>query len=66
MRIKQLIVLTAVAYTGVSPAVSQVSPSINAPIDTFNYILGTQTIGVKYQFTEATRLVETAIKRLTP
>lgn len=31
-----------------------------APIDTFNYILGTQTIGVKYQFTQATRLVETA------
>lgn len=28
--------------------------------DTFKYILGTQTIGVKYQFTRKTRLVETA------
>ena len=30
------------------------------PVDTFNYVLGTQTIGAKYQFTEKARLVETA------
>ncbi|NQV34072.1 MAG: hypothetical protein HQ515_15375, partial [Phycisphaeraceae bacterium] len=42
---------TAVSH-GVSPK--------DQTIDTFNYILGTQTIGVKYQFTEDTRLVETA------
>lgn len=29
-------------------------------VDTFKYILGTQTIGVKYGFTKKTRLVETA------
>ena len=29
-------------------------------VDTFNAILGTQTIGVRYGFTEKTRLVETA------
>lgn len=30
------------------------------PIDGFNAVLGTQTIGVKYGFTDKTRLVETA------
>lgn len=29
-------------------------------IDSFNYVLGTQTIGIRYQFTEKTGLVETA------
>ncbi|MEM9398657.1 MAG: hypothetical protein AAF984_00470 [Verrucomicrobiota bacterium] len=35
-------------------------PSPESEIDTTNYVLGTQTIGVKYQFTEKTTLVETA------
>ena len=30
------------------------------PVDTVNYVLGTQTIGVKYTFTKSTGLVETA------
>lgn len=39
---------------------TQVSQQKMPSIDRFNYVLGTQTIGVKYQFTEDTRLVETA------
>jgi hypothetical protein len=35
------------------------SPSTRR-VDTVNYVLGTQTIGVKYKFTEKTSLVETA------
>jgi hypothetical protein len=34
--------------------------SAEEPIDTVNYFLGTQTIGVRYGFTDKTRLVETA------
>ena len=43
--------------------VSQANQRMTASVpnlDTFNYILGTQTIGAKYQFTNDTRLVETA------
>ena len=32
----------------------------NAPLDTYNYVLGTQTIGAAYQFTQEPRLIETA------
>ncbi|MGJ8643538.1 MAG: hypothetical protein ACSHX9_09040 [Luteolibacter sp.] len=32
----------------------------NEAIDPFNYVLGTQSIGIRYQFTEQTGLVETA------
>jgi len=37
----------------------KVSPSTRR-VDTVNYVLGTQTIGIKYKFTEKTGLVETA------
>ena len=37
----------------------KVSPSTRR-VDTVNYVLGTQTIGIKYKFTEQTGLVETA------
>ncbi len=33
---------------------------MNESVDSFNYILGTQTIGIKYRFTKETGLVETA------
>jgi hypothetical protein len=32
----------------------------NAPLDSYNYVIGTQTIGAAYQFTKEPRLVETA------
>ena len=32
----------------------------NAPLDTYNYVIGTQTIGASYQFTQEPILVETA------
>jgi len=51
----------------VPPARVEKSHSVQAPERKaslappgFNYILGTQTIGAKYQFTDKTRLVETA------
>jgi len=47
-----LLVLSMTCATGAPPKAQ--------PVDTFNYVLGTQTIGVKYQFTNETRLVETA------
>jgi hypothetical protein len=38
------------------------TPALSDPgsLDPFNYILGTQTFGVKYSFTDKSRLVETA------
>lgn len=35
-------------------------PDHDPDVESFNYVLGTQTIGVRYQFTKKTRLVETA------
>jgi hypothetical protein len=48
-------VLLCLSVTGATGA-----PPKAEPVDTFNYVLGTQTIGIKYQFTEKTGLVETA------
>jgi len=59
-----LLCLGGLTCVSASLAVSQDVPPGRNPIDTFNYVLGTQTIGVKYQFTEATRLVETAARIL--
>ena len=39
---------------------SAATPTAQSRLDTFDYILGTQTIGASYQFTAQTRLVETA------
>lgn len=47
--------LLNVAVAGVATA-----PSTTPRIDTVNYILGTQTIGPKYHFTDRSSLVETA------
>jgi len=54
-----LIMITSALVSAVSSQSNNVSPSIQG-IDTFNYVLGTQTIGIKYKFTEKTGLVETA------
>ena len=55
------VMFVALATAGASES-RPASPDVagQAPMDRFNYILGTQTIGVKYQFTQATKLVETA------
>jgi len=38
------------------------APSINDEMKEFNYVVGTQSVGAKYKFTEETNLVETAIR----
>jgi hypothetical protein len=50
----------ALVLASATPALPQDVRPAPDPIETFNYILGTQTIGVKYGFTDKTRLVETA------
>lgn len=52
------VVLFLLSVTGVL-SLEASSPSEDS-IDTQNYVLGTQTIGIRYQFTEKTGLVETA------
>lgn len=54
-----LIVITSVLLSMTNAQSNKTHPSIKR-IDTFNYVLGTQTIGIKYKFTEKTGLVETA------
>src|SRR5687768_4008252 len=54
--------LMVIALALVSVAAAQsgtVSPSTRR-VDTVNYVLGTQTIGIKYKFTAQTGLLETA------
>ena len=53
----------ALVFAGASPA-GKTAAGKEKRADTFNYILGTQTIGVKYQFTKKTKLVETASRIL--
>jgi hypothetical protein len=48
------------ALIHVANAHSDKVPPCNQRVDTVNYVLGTQTIGIKYKFTEKTGLVETA------
>jgi hypothetical protein len=51
----------AVLFSAVVAAASaQESARPSPAVDGFNLVLGTQTFGVKYQFTQETRLVETA------
>lgn len=52
--------MAAVAFSLLLSLTATGTPPKAEPVDTFNYVLGTQTIGVKYQFTTQTRLVETA------
>src|SRR4030095_10003909 len=54
-----LIVITLVLVSGAVAENQNVSPS-NRRGDTVNYVLGKQTIGIKYKFTEETGLFETA------
>ncbi|HMJ66630.1 MAG TPA: hypothetical protein VK615_14900 [Candidatus Binatia bacterium] len=62
MRVRSRRFLAIITLASVSVAVAAgegVSPSTGR-VDTVNYVLGTQTIGIKYKFTEQTGLVETA------
>jgi len=54
-----LIVITLALVSGAFAQNDKVSPGTRR-VDTVNYVLGTQTIGIKYKFTEETGLVETA------
>ena len=42
------------------PAAGDPAPPDDPEVTRYNYVIGTQTIGVRYGFTEDTRLVETA------
>lgn len=55
-----LLSLFAHVLVGMGSAQTTAVPLSELRIDTVNYVLGTQTIGVQYQFTEKTSLVETA------
>lgn len=54
-----LIIACALILFGAAPA-GKTKAAKTKRVDTFNYVLGAQTIGVKYGFTKKTRLVETA------
>jgi hypothetical protein len=54
-----VLLLLAMARSGVSAQQSSRS-SILSPIDSYDYVIGTQSIGAAYQFTKETKLVETA------
>lgn len=53
------IVVTAVLFSSCLAGTSQ-KTAFEKEINEFNYILGTQTVGAKYKFTDETNLVETA------
>jgi len=53
-------VICVVAAVGFCGDINEVQMDCNSRTNKPNYILGTQTFGVKYQFTNQTRLVETA------
>jgi len=60
MPLHGLVIMVALAFASADEARSQDIRAKAEPIDPFNYVLGTQTIGVKYKFTGKTGLVETA------
>jgi len=60
MDIWRLAFLAVLTLTSVDFVRSQDVRVKAEPVDAYNYVLGTQTIGVKYGFTDQTRLVETA------
>jgi len=52
--------MLAAADPAVAPAKAKAGLARLSELDAFNYVLGTQTIGATYQFTEESVLVETA------
>jgi len=52
--------VVTLAWVNVAGARENKTPSHFRCIDTVNYMLGTQTFGVKYKFTDKTSLIETA------
>ena len=57
---KILFLTILVVYAGVVFAGKQKKCKFEKQIEGFNYIVGTQTVGAKYKFTNETNLVETA------
>ncbi len=57
---KILIFTILVLFAGIVVAKKQKSCKFEKRINDFNYVLGTQTVGAKYKFTDETNLVETA------
>ncbi|MFT6883729.1 MAG: hypothetical protein ACJAVY_002535, partial [Marinoscillum sp.] len=56
-------VMSVIAVTGLIMAMSAYtkdSSKMEEEIDDFNFVIGTQTVGAKYKFTNKTMLVETA------
>ena len=58
--------LTLSAHSGVAADAADAPPAVATPaplsaVDRFNYVVGTQTIGASYQFTDQPRLLETAL-----
>jgi hypothetical protein len=57
-----LFVVGSLAYACVSAFTSVDSTKIPTEVKSYNYVIGTQTVGSKYKFTDKTMLVETAIE----
>lgn len=58
---RKILVFTVLLFcTGIVLAKKHKSCKIDKQINEFNYIIGTQTVGAKYKFTNETNLVETA------
>ena len=60
VRSRPFLIVITLALVSVAVAQSNKVSPITRRVDTVNYVLGTQTIGIKYKFTEQTGLVETA------
>lgn len=60
LRAASISVLALLALVGFSRWAASAELASMPPIDRFNYVVGTQTIGASYQFTSQPRLVETA------
>lgn len=60
IQMRSLPVLIPLLWAGVSVAQDGLPSAATRRVDTINTVLGTQTIGIKYTFTDQTGLVETA------
>jgi hypothetical protein len=57
---RAFLLLITLAFVTSAVAQAGTASASTGRVDTVNYVLGTQTIGIKYKFTEQTGLVETA------
>ena len=58
--LRTVFIVITLVFANVDRLQSDTMPPDNQRIDTINYVLGTQTFGIKYKFTDRTGLVETA------